>query len=116
MEVLNGLVFLPLLAVLGLFGLKISWFPIRVRETNVDTNVRLWQLALDLVSEGEASLGAEWSLSLLITIPVVRKMCAQGRATSVTFVSGRDVWCGLKLSCETSTSAVTSGVMGQTKD
>ena len=98
MEVLNGLVFLPLLAVLGLFGLKISWFPIRVGETDVATNVGLWQLALDLVSEGEASLGVAWYPSLLITIPVVRKMRAQGRAASVTFVSGRDVWCGLKLS------------------
>ena len=51
MEASNGPAFLTLLEVLGLFGLKISRFPIRVEETDVATNVGLWQLALDLVSE-----------------------------------------------------------------
>ena len=35
MEASNGSVFLPLLAVLELLGLKISWFPIRLGETDV---------------------------------------------------------------------------------
>ena len=78
------------------------------------TNLGLWKLAMDLVLEEEASLGVAQSLSVLITFPVVRKMRAQGRAASVTFAYGRDVWRGLKLSCVTSTSTVTSKVMGRT--
>ena len=103
MEASNGSAFLPLLAVLGLLGLKIYWFPIHVGETYVATNVGLWKIALDLVSEEEASLGVMRSLSVPITFPVVRKMCAQGRAASVTFACGRDVWRRLKLSFTTST-------------
>ena len=114
METRNGLVFLPLLAVLGLLGLKISWFPIRVGETDVATNVGLWQRALDLVMGEAVSLGVARSLSISITFAVVRKMRAQGCAASVTFAYGRDVWRGLKLSCATSTSEVASGVMGRT--
>ena len=38
-------------AVLGLLGLKISWFPIRVGDIDVATDVGLWQLTLDLVLE-----------------------------------------------------------------
>ena len=85
MEASNGLAFLPLLAVLELLGLKISLFSICVGETDVATNVGLPQLALYLVSEEEASLGVARSLSVTITFPVVRKMLAQGRLTSVTF-------------------------------
>ena len=114
MEALNGSAFLPLLTVLGLLGLKISWFPIRVGETDVATNVGLWQLPLDLVSEEEAPLGVARYPSVLVMFPVVRKMQAQGRATSVTFAYVRDIWRGLKLSCATSTSTVMSGVMDQT--
>ena len=102
MEASSGLPFLPLLVVLGLFGLKISWFPICVGETDVATNVELWQLALDLVLEEESSLGMARSLSVPITFPVVHKMLAQGRTAYVTFACGRDVW---------RTLAVTSSVM-----
>ena len=56
MEALNGLAFLPLLAVLEWLGLKISWFLICIGETDVAANVGLPQLALDLVSEEEVSL------------------------------------------------------------
>ena len=49
MEAPNGSAFLPLLAVLELLGLKISWFPIRVGETDVTEKLGLLQLALDLV-------------------------------------------------------------------
>ena len=45
MEALNGSALLPLLVVLELLGLKISWFPIRVGETVVATKVGLPQLA-----------------------------------------------------------------------
>ena len=114
MEALNGSAFLLLLAVLELLGLKISLLPIRVGETDMATNVGLPQLALDLVSEEEASLGVAWSLSVPITFPVVQKMLAQGRAPSVTFACRRDIWHRLKLSCATFTSTVTSGVMGRT--
>ena len=72
MEASNGSAFLPLLAVLELLGLKISWFPICVGETEVTTKLGLPQLALDLVSEEEASLGVARSLSVPITLPVVR--------------------------------------------
>ena len=46
----NGFAFLPLLAVLELLGLKISWFLNHVEETVVATKVGLPKLALDLVS------------------------------------------------------------------
>ena len=82
----NVSVFLPLLAVLELFGLKISWFPIRVGETDVATNVGLPQLALDLVSEEEAPLGVAQSLFVPITFSVVQKR----RVPSYTFACGRD--------------------------
>ena len=114
MEESNGSAFLPLLAVLGRLGLKISWCPIRVGEADMDTKIGLCKLALDHVLEEEASLGVAWSLFVLITFPVVRKMRAQGLARFVTFACGRTVWRGLKFSCATSTLAVTSRVMGQT--
>ena len=114
MEASNGLAFLTLLAVLELLGLKISWFPIRAGETDVATNVGLWKLALDLFLEEEASLGVAQSLSVPITFLVVRKICVQGRTTSVTFACRRTVWRGLKLSCATSTSEVTIGIIGPT--
>ena len=44
MEASNGLTFLPLLAVLELLGLKISWFPNHVGETEVNTKLGLPQL------------------------------------------------------------------------
>ena len=50
MESSNGSTFLPLLAVLELIGLKISWFPTRVGETELTTKLGLPQIALDLVS------------------------------------------------------------------
>ena len=102
------------LSVLGLLGLKISWFPIRVGETDVATNVGIWQLTLDLVLEEEASLGVAQSLSVPITFPVVQKMRAQGRATSATFTCVRDIWRGLKLPCPTSNLTATIGAMGRT--
>ena len=58
MEEPNGSEFFPLLELLELLGLKISLFPIRVGKTDVATNVGLPQLALDLVSEEEATLDA----------------------------------------------------------
>ena len=85
MKASNGSAFLPLLAVLELLGLKISLFPIHVGETDMATNVGLLHLVIHLVSEEEVSLGVARSLSVPITFPVVRKMLAQGRPTSVTF-------------------------------
>ena len=78
MEASNGSTFLPLLAILGWLGLKIPWFPILVGETDVDTDVGIWQLTLDLFSEEEASLVVVWSLSVPITFPVVRKCMRKG--------------------------------------
>ena len=49
MEASNSPAFLPLLTVLELLGLKISWFLIRVGETEVATKLGLPQLALDLI-------------------------------------------------------------------
>ena len=67
MEASNGSAFLTLLAVLELLGLKIYWFPIRVGETDVATNIGLPQLALDLVLKEEASLGVTRYLFVQIT-------------------------------------------------
>ena len=50
MEALNGSTFLTLLAVLESLGLKISWFLIRVEETDKSENFGLPKLAIDLVS------------------------------------------------------------------
>ena len=55
MEASNGSAFLPLLAVLESLGLKIYWFPIRVKETDKSTNFGLPKLALDLVSMGRTT-------------------------------------------------------------
>ena len=52
----NCYAFLPLLAVLELLGLKISWFLIHVGETVLATKVGLPQLALDIVSEEEVTI------------------------------------------------------------
>ena len=49
-EASNDFAFLLLLAVLELLGMKISWFPIHVGETDVTAKLGLPQLALDLVS------------------------------------------------------------------
>ena len=114
MEASNGSSFLPLFVILGWLGLKISWFPIHVQETDLATNVGVWQIALEIISEQEESLCVARSLSVPIMFLVVRKMFVQGRAASVTFACRRDVWHGLKISCSTFTSTVTSGVMGRT--
>ena len=111
MEASTGSAFLPLLAVLELLGLKKSWFPIRVGETDGAMNVGLPQLALDLVSEEEASLGVARSLFVPIAFSLVRKR----RILYFTFACGRDVWYGIKLSFATFTLAVRSGIIGRTK-
>ena len=46
-------------------------------ETGVATNVGLWKLALDLVSEEEAPLGVARSLSVQIMFPVVKNLSPQ---------------------------------------
>ena len=101
MEASNGSAFLPLFAVLEFLGLKIYLLPIRVGEMDVATNVGIPQLPLDLVLEEEASIGMAQSL----LVPIM---------FSVTFACGREVSHGLKLSCVTFTSTVTSGAMGRT--
>ena len=78
------------------------------------TNVRLQQLALDLVLEEEAFLGMARSLFVPITFRVVRKMLAQVCPASNTFACRRDVWHRLKISCTTSNWTVISGVLGRT--
>ena len=99
----------PLFAVLELLGLKISWFLICVGETDMATNVGGLQLAIYLVSKAEASLGVAWSLFVPITFSLVQKR----HVPSFMFACGRDVWHGLKVSCATYTSMVTSRVMGR---
>ena len=56
MEAPNGSALLPLLELLELIGQQISLLPMQVGETDMAMNVVLPQLALDLVSEEEASL------------------------------------------------------------
>ena len=72
MEALIGLAFLPLLAVLELLGLKISLFPIRVRETDVATKFGLPQIALDLVSTscmaGLMNSGYNFRVKILLVV------------------------------------------------
>ena len=74
MEASNGSAFLPLLAVMDLLGLKMSWFPIRVGETEVTKKLRLPQLALDLVSTawiaGMMNSGCNFRVEILLVVSV----------------------------------------------
>ena len=47
-------------------------------------------------------------------VPSSLEMRAQGRTASVTFICGRTVWHGLKISYASSTTEVRSWVMGRT--
>ena len=71
MEVSNGSAFLPLLAVLELLGLKISWFLIRVGETDVTVKLGLPQLALDLVSTAWMASLKNSGYNFRVEIPLV---------------------------------------------
>ena len=76
MEASNGLAFLPLLAVLELLGLKISWYPIHVGETVVATKVGLPQLALDLFSTawmyGSMNSGYNFRIEIPLVVSVAK--------------------------------------------
>ena len=74
MEASNGLEFLPLLGVLELLGLKISWSPIRVGETDVSAKLGLPKLALDLVSTasmaGLMNSGYNFRVGITLVAPI----------------------------------------------
>ena len=74
MEASNGSTFLPLLAVLEFLGLKISWLPICVGETEVTTKLGPPQLALDLDSEawiaGMMNNGYNFRFEILLVVSV----------------------------------------------
>ena len=78
MEASNGSAFLPLLVVLELLGLKISWFLIRVGETGVTAKIRLPQLALDLVSTawmaGLINSGCHFRVEIPLVVPLAEIM------------------------------------------
>ena len=76
MEALNGSAFLPLLAVLESLGLKISWFLIRVEETDKSTNFGLPKLALDLVSMALMAGLMNSGYNLCVEIPLVVSVAA----------------------------------------
>ena len=71
MEASNGSAFLPLLAVLESRGLKISWFLIRVEETDKSSNFGLPKLALDLVSMALMASLMNRGYSYCVKIPLV---------------------------------------------
>ena len=71
MEASNGSAFLLLLAVLELLGLKISWFLIRIRETDGTMKLGLLQLDLDLVSTAWMSGLMNNGYNLRVEIPLV---------------------------------------------
>ena len=71
MEASNGSAFLPLLAVLGLLGLKISWFPICVGETDVTVKLGLPKIALDLVSTAWMASLMNSGYNFRVGIPLV---------------------------------------------
>ena len=71
MEASNGSEFLPLLAVLELLGLEISWFPIRVGETEVTTKLGLLQLPQDLVSTAWMASLMNSEYNFRVEIPLV---------------------------------------------
>ena len=79
MEAPNSSAFLPLLAVLDLLGLKISWFLIHIGETDVAMKIGLLQLALDLISMGRTTAwmaglmnsGYNFCVEIPLVVPVV---------------------------------------------
>ena len=71
MEASNGLAFLPLLAVLELLGLKISWFLIRVGETDVTAKLGVLKIALDLVSTAWMAVLMNSGYNFCVKIPLV---------------------------------------------
>ena len=71
MEASNGSAFLPLLAILESLGLKISWFLIRVEETDKYTNFGLPKLALDRVSMALMAGSTNSGYYFRVEIPLV---------------------------------------------
>ena len=71
MEAPNSSAFLPLIAVLELLGLKISWFLIRVGETDVTAKLGLTQLALDLISTSWVAGLMNRGYNFCVEIPLV---------------------------------------------
>ena len=71
MEALNGSEFLPLLAVLELFGMKISWFLIRVGQTDVTAKLLLPEIGLDIVSTAWMAGLMNSGYNFCVEIPVV---------------------------------------------
>ena len=113
MEASNGSAFLPLFVILGWLGLTISWFPVRVGETELPMQIGPWGLNLEFSSE---LMFRDVALSLivrLIFLEVPRKMCAQLRTASVTLSLRSTVWCGLKMSCTPITLTVMGAIIGQ---
>ena len=91
MEALNGSAFLPLFEILRWLGLKISWFPVRIGETELPMQLGTWELNLEFSSE-LISHGVATPLLAYITFPESpRKMRAQLHAASVTLSFGRTV-------------------------
>ena len=76
LEVSNGLAFLPLLAVLYSLGHKISWFPIRVGETDVTAKLGLPQLTLDLVLTAWMAALMNSGYSFRVEIPLLVSVAA----------------------------------------
>ena len=107
----NGSEFLPLFAILGWLGLITSWLPKPARETELGLEPGLGKINLDFSSELTYH-GVELSLAVRLTFPGVRKMRAQLHAASVTLAFWSIVWCGFKISCTPTISAVTSGLIG----
>ena len=108
----NGSVFLTLFAILGWLGLITSWSQKSAGKMEVLFKLGLWELNLGFVSVELTSLGVALSLSVLLTFRGVKKMCAQLRAMSVMFACGSTVWRGINISCNFTTLAVMSRLIG----
>ena len=73
MRVSNGSALLYLFMILaGCLVSTMAWFMNYNGETEIATNVGLWKIDLDLISEEEMSLGVALSLSVPSTCPLVR--------------------------------------------
>ena len=107
----NGSAFLPLFTILGWLGLITYWFPKRSGKMELGLDPRPGELNLEFSSDF-TNHGVEPSLPVRLNFPGVRKICAQLRAASVKLAFRSTVWCGLKISCTPTTSAVNSVLIG----
>ena len=94
-------------------GLKISWFPVCFRESDVSIKFGLWRVNLAVATAVLTSRDRELSLPVQFTSLGVREMRAPLCAATVTISFWSTIWRAPKISWIPGTSTVTSWSIGQ---